>query len=451
MDREQLEGWKEIGRYLGKSVRTVQLWEKDLGLPVHRLQNRVYADPADLDAWLERQRVFTQTSGQTLPESLPDESGLPHPESIGVPVPPVQPDRTPRRWLAAAAFFVLAATLFAVARWEPAGLSPVSLKVEGAVLTAYDIENHRVFSHTLPAAPWGYVIGQNDPRDYPRSLFADLDGDGRNELLYVYWAQDMTANGTVLYCFRPDGSVAWKRKMGRPLETARGTALSNSFHTTTLAALAKARPDGGRLVVGSQHSHSYPYQVALLTADGTLVSEYFHPGWLLKIAIADLNGDGHEEILYGGVSASYGRDPDGNYGPALVVLDSRRVFGQGPVLPSEPLPLKGIPRGDEAAVLFFPSPVEPTENGIYYRVHRLRLSGDAIELEVRQTNEPRDAPHVLYRLDRKLSVIGVFPNNTLESIINASLRAGQSFGAAVQEKLGWVKVLKNEMGAKTTQ
>ena len=42
---------------------------------------------------------------------------------------------------------------------------------------------------------------------------ADIDGDGRNELLYVYWGKDMTAAGTTLYCFRPNGSVAWTFKL----------------------------------------------------------------------------------------------------------------------------------------------------------------------------------------------------------------------------------------------
>jgi hypothetical protein len=33
---EFLNGWKEIAAYLGRSVRTVQRWERLSGLPVHR-------------------------------------------------------------------------------------------------------------------------------------------------------------------------------------------------------------------------------------------------------------------------------------------------------------------------------------------------------------------------------------------------------------------------------
>lgn len=50
-----LDSWKEIASYLGRSVRTVQTWEKREGLPVHRHRHRrggtVYAFPAEIDEW----------------------------------------------------------------------------------------------------------------------------------------------------------------------------------------------------------------------------------------------------------------------------------------------------------------------------------------------------------------------------------------------------------------
>ena len=34
---DRLDSWKEIAAYLGRGVRTVQRWEREEGLPVHRL------------------------------------------------------------------------------------------------------------------------------------------------------------------------------------------------------------------------------------------------------------------------------------------------------------------------------------------------------------------------------------------------------------------------------
>ncbi|HEY4357550.1 MAG TPA: tetratricopeptide repeat protein [Acidobacteriaceae bacterium] len=54
--RTRLDSWKEIGQYLNRDPRTAQLWEKNEGLPVHRVQHQtrssVYAYTAEIDAWL---------------------------------------------------------------------------------------------------------------------------------------------------------------------------------------------------------------------------------------------------------------------------------------------------------------------------------------------------------------------------------------------------------------
>jgi tetratricopeptide (TPR) repeat protein len=51
-----LDSWKEISAYLNRSVMTCQRWEKQLDLPVHRLDGtpraRVFAYPEELDRWL---------------------------------------------------------------------------------------------------------------------------------------------------------------------------------------------------------------------------------------------------------------------------------------------------------------------------------------------------------------------------------------------------------------
>ena len=51
-----LRSWKEIAAYLGKSVRSVQRWERELHLPVHRPGAGVLiAFPEELARWAHRQ------------------------------------------------------------------------------------------------------------------------------------------------------------------------------------------------------------------------------------------------------------------------------------------------------------------------------------------------------------------------------------------------------------
>ncbi len=57
----RLDSWKEIATYLGRGIRTVQRWEREEGLPVHRLthdkRGSIYARRSELDAWWESRRL----------------------------------------------------------------------------------------------------------------------------------------------------------------------------------------------------------------------------------------------------------------------------------------------------------------------------------------------------------------------------------------------------------
>ncbi len=58
MDEGQiLESWKEVSAFLGRDVRTCQRWEREMGLPIHRLDGspraRIYAYKDELSVWLD--------------------------------------------------------------------------------------------------------------------------------------------------------------------------------------------------------------------------------------------------------------------------------------------------------------------------------------------------------------------------------------------------------------
>src|SRR5690349_23766787 len=100
-ESDRLDSWKEIASYLGREVRTVQGWEKNEGLPVHRHQHArqgsVYAFRAQLDAWRDARK-----------ES---------PEPQAEPVAP-----SPRRWqplLAGIAIAALATSAFFLWKGRP--------------------------------------------------------------------------------------------------------------------------------------------------------------------------------------------------------------------------------------------------------------------------------------------------------------------------------------------
>jgi hypothetical protein len=56
MNRQVLNGWKEISNHIARGVGTAQRWEKQLSMPVHRLglkgRNAVVAFSDELDSWI---------------------------------------------------------------------------------------------------------------------------------------------------------------------------------------------------------------------------------------------------------------------------------------------------------------------------------------------------------------------------------------------------------------
>ena len=71
-----LTSWKDIARYMGKGVRTVQRWEQDFGLPVRRPhganKKAILARPRDLDAWVAMRCTSRMQDGKAFAELRPN-------------------------------------------------------------------------------------------------------------------------------------------------------------------------------------------------------------------------------------------------------------------------------------------------------------------------------------------------------------------------------------------
>ena len=72
---DRLDSWKDIAAYLKREVRTVQLWEKNEGLPIHRHAHRkrgtVYASRSELDLWWNGRCAVLQEQNSQPPRRWP--------------------------------------------------------------------------------------------------------------------------------------------------------------------------------------------------------------------------------------------------------------------------------------------------------------------------------------------------------------------------------------------
>jgi TolB-like protein/tetratricopeptide (TPR) repeat protein len=82
---DRLDSWKEIAVHFGRTVRTVQRWERFCGMPVyrhgHHSSSSVYAFRADLDHWWASRRVRA---------NIDNDAGSVHAACIGVVVLPFE-------------------------------------------------------------------------------------------------------------------------------------------------------------------------------------------------------------------------------------------------------------------------------------------------------------------------------------------------------------------------
>ena len=154
----KLNSWKEIASYLDRDPRTVQLWEKYEGLPVHRLTHRarasVYAFTNELEAWLRGR------SGQSTVHSA-----LPSPASAGI------SSRTPllaRPYLLAGVAIACAGLL--AAGWWAVKAHSAATPLPGGMMVVLPFENQNSSNDLL-------VEGLTD------SLIADLGKSGRIQVI----------------------------------------------------------------------------------------------------------------------------------------------------------------------------------------------------------------------------------------------------------------------------
>jgi hypothetical protein len=349
---EVLNGWKDIAAYLGKSVRSVQRWERELGLPIHRINTPdggqiIFANRIEIDDWKR-----AQEADESRPRDAGDVAGA----------------GSRRRWTAwltgRAAAFVLGIAIGA------AGVGLIRVTIPGRP-ERFELDGNTLTAYTDSGTPvWTYAFGRSV--HHPRtsrsfSTQGDVDGDGSTDVVVtVRYAPPMSksAFSDAVLAFRRDGSLIWQ--VQPVLQMAHK---GQTFEGPWQAFDVRISPDRARPRVWIAYNHPTwrPAFVLEVEPNGRHSLRYAQSGWLHALQYWQTASGTF--LAVAGVGNEYSR-------ASVALVDVDREPAQSVPNEDSPLACEGCPRGDPSAFFLLPpSELTVLYNRPYSWAKRLAVEG----------------------------------------------------------------------------
>jgi hypothetical protein len=306
-------------------------------------------------------------------------------------------------------------------------------RLEGSALLIMNAEGKEIWRKVFPdglAPDWYHDVKEFGPQIW----FADLEGKGHTSVLFSYLPPaGSPPQSSKLICYSERGKEKWRWTPGRELpEMAGSPATFKTFSLGVLKATDKRPP---RIVVASVHDPwwSWPAQIAIIDSEGKTMSEYWHSGSLAFVTLADLDGDGKEEIIATG-SSEYERRA------TLVVLDPDRVFGASKEVQPE-FQIHGMGAAQEKLRLLFPrSDFNRASFQFNYAADPAVENGN-LRLTLRECPAPTGCP-ISYKFDSNFRLISAYSeSNEFPSAHDRFYQNGKdAHTLSVEERAAFLKV-----------
>jgi predicted DNA-binding transcriptional regulator AlpA len=417
-DADRLNGWKEIAAFLGKSVRTVQRWEREFSLPVHRLGGNgsevVFAWRSEITEWT-RSAAQARASAGTPPDGEePSAASTARRAATRGAEIEAAPATRPAwalapRWRAALATAALLAVSTALWIGWREGLfgagdgPPASWRVADDRLTVLDSRGRTLWSHRfrLDLSEESYAPYAVADRDLPPPVrIEDIDGDGSREVLVAVKTLGVTRPS--LYVFNADGSVRFSN--GPPAVTLRfgetdyppewmvmGTWTTiNSAHERSIWVLYYQKPH-------------FPSLLTRLDTQGRVRSEYVSNGYIR--IVREARWKGKDAVLITAINNE-------SLGGSLAIFEGGEVRGSAPA-ENPKYRCENCPPGGPDHFLVFPRTCLSMWPGCLVPVSQAWVDTDdrvwAVaqhdRIDLRRPDQPAGA--IQYGFDRNLALVRV--------------------------------------------
>ncbi|MCJ7579340.1 MAG: hypothetical protein MUP98_02270 [Candidatus Aminicenantes bacterium] len=306
LDKKRLDGWKEISDHLSRDVRTCQRWERELGLPVYRVnqesnRSKVFSYTTELDDWFSL----------TLKNNNEERKGI----------------RTNKRIIPVLLMIVVVAVFFGIfsfvfnksdrpLSFSHKGPNPVRWDIKGSQIVVYNVydkifwtkeihnstpqENYYVFEQS--PSETDSMINKLNNRN--KIVLEDIDNDSKNEVLIYFNHED--PNERCFSLIDTNGQEMWTKNIDFNQEYKEGRIVNN--YRISKLAFEDVDKDGKKeVLVLWSHVRRFPSIFLIYDLNGKELFRYAHTG-ILQFFILNSIKEEERYIFFGGTNNLLGGD-----------------------------------------------------------------------------------------------------------------------------------------------
>jgi hypothetical protein len=317
------------------------------------------------DSLKERRWIAAEPRGTpeiSAPLPAPPLAAIPSDPPIPFPIPAPQPTPVPRvkirkRLLILAATVAVGVLAYIGARVFPVDDQPQAGRIDNSALVIVNAKGVELWRKSFPDGLRGDYYNPEQAAEEANNVpevpvnrnylwIVDLEGNGHKSVLFLYQpATDPKLHSTTLICYSDRGNEKWRWSPGRNLPELDSVP---AIYITMNMEVLKAPPgQPRRIVVMSRHFMYYPTQIAIVSAAGKTLSEYWHSGHLWQLVLGTLGDDRRESIFAFGISNGYRQ-------ATLLVLDPDQLGGASSEPARPDLQIHGMGEAHERFRLLFP-------------------------------------------------------------------------------------------------
>ena len=317
----------------------------------------------------------------------------------------------------------------------PGDANPSFARVKDEQLTVFNSKGETVWNRPMP----GFPDGTND-LPFPESegtrvliRIADVDGDGVNEVLLSGSVGVMHYPSDSLYCLEASGELRWSAGVGQlqpPFVDQKRPASTPNI--MSFLAFRRTEVEKPRIFMIGAHGYiSWAKVIEVERSTGKAIQAFHNRGHLSNLAHIDLDRDGLEELVLGGVNDGFNRG-------CVILFDPDSVSGVSPIPEAHPTAL----RGSQKEYILFPVTRLQRAMGraLYSYVRDIIISSEEPRLTLRVL-EPSVAfsgtleVSLFYPLGSDLRAEYVIPDDAYMTLYGRLMREGKIESTTMSEYL----------------